>query len=125
MNGAAEAWGAWLAIRGEDAGPVFNPVNRGGKVAHERGLTGQSIAYRVALRAAAGLGKLAPHSLRRSFATQLLFAGNDLAVTADLMGHSRTDTTRLYDRRGEDAKRAAMDTLPVPYVAPAARRIAL
>ena len=27
-----------------------------------------------------GLGKLAPHSLRRSFATQLLSGGNDLAV---------------------------------------------
>ena len=113
---------AWLAIRGEDAGPVFNPVNKGGKVSHGRGLTGQAIAYRVSRRAeAAGLGKLAPHSLRRSFATQLLSGGNDLAVTADLMGHARTDTTRLYDRRGEDAKRAAMDTLPVPYVKPGQR----
>ena len=123
MNGAAEAMGAWLAIRGEDAGPIFNPVNKAGRVSHGRGLTGQAIANRVGRRAeAAGLGKLAPHSLRRSFATQLLSAGNDLAVTADLMGHARTDTTRLYDRRGEDAKRAAMDTLPVPYVKPGQRK---
>ena len=54
---------------------------------------------------------------------QLLSGGNDLAVTADLMGHARTDTTRLYDRRGEDAKRAAMDTLPVPYVKPASENM--
>ncbi len=89
-------------------------------------MSGQAIAYRVGVRAArARLGKLAPHSLRRSFATQLLAAGNDLAVTADLMGHSRIDTTRLYDRRGEDAKRDATDTITVPYVRPRARRIAL
>ena len=120
LNGSADAMAAWLAVRGDAPGPLFNPVNRGGRVAEGRSMTGQAVAARVIRRSeAAGLGKLAPHSLRRSFATQLLSAGNDLAITADLMGHARTDTTRLYDRRGEDAKRAAMDTLPVPYVAPA------
>ena len=63
----------------------------------------------------AGLGRLSPHVLRRSFATALLDAGNDLAVTADLMGHARTDTTRLYDRRGQRAAEAAAATIPVPY----------
>ena len=70
----------------------------------------------------AGLGKVSPHMLRRSFATSLLSAGNDLSVTADLMGHARTDTTRLYDRRGESAKRAAASTISVPYVRPGAQR---
>ena len=122
MNGAAAAMSGWLAVRGDGPGPIFNPVNKGGKVAEGFPMTGHAIASRVGVRAAAaGLGKLAPHSLRRSFATQLLSAGNDLAVTADLMGHARTDTTRLYDRRGEEAKRAAMDTLPVPYVRPRQR----
>ena len=37
-------------------------------------------------------------------------AGNDLAVTADLMGHARTDTTRLYDRRGQQAAEAGAAT---------------
>ena len=84
-------------------------------------MTGQAIAYRTARRGEqAGLCKLSPHVLCRSFATQLLAGGNDLAVTADLMGHARTDTTRLYDRRGEDAKRQAAATLSVPYVAPGA-----
>ncbi len=79
----------------------------------------QAIGKRVAvLGARAGLGKVGPHVLRRSFAAELLRAGNDLAVTADLMGHARTDTTRLYDRRGEDAMRAAASTIRVPYVAP-------
>ena len=38
------------------------------------------------------------------------------------MGHARTDTTRLYDRRGESAKRAAASTISVPYVHPGAQR---
>ena len=38
------------------------------------------------------------------------------------MGHARTDTTRLYDRRGESAKRAAASTISVPYVRPGAQR---
>ena len=56
--------------------------------------------------------------LQRSFATHLLAAGNDLAVMAGCMGHARTDTTRIYDRRGEEAKRAAAATLAVPYRKP-------
>jgi len=121
-SGARAAIDAWLAVRGRAPGPFFAPVNRGGRVAVGRGMTGQAIAYRVRVRGkAAGLGKLAPHALRRSFATQLLASGNDLAVTADLLGHARTDTTRLYDRRGEEAKRAASATLAVPYVDPPKR----
>lgn len=118
QNGAAAALSAWLAIRGTDPGPILAPVNKGGKVL-PGGMSLRAIGKRVAvLGERAGLGKLSPHVLRRSFATALLAAGNDLAVTADLMGHARTDTTRLYDRRGEEASRAAAATLPVPYVRP-------
>ncbi|MDE0073395.1 MAG: site-specific integrase [Gammaproteobacteria bacterium] len=66
----------------------------------------------------AGLGGVTPHALRRSFATHPLAAGNDLAVVADCMGHAWTDTTRIYDRRGEEAKRAAAATLAVSYRRP-------
>ena len=120
LNGARAALDAWLRIRGMDEGPVFAPVFRSGRVAVGRGMSGESIRLRVALRARqAGLGKLAPHALRRSFATALLANGNDLSVTADLMGHARTDTTRLYDRRGESAAKAAAATISVPYRPPA------
>ena len=51
-------------------------------------------------------------------ATQLLSSGNDLAAVADCMGHANTNTTRIYDRRGESFKLAAVATLAVPYVSP-------
>ena len=107
---------AWIAVRGTEDGPLFRPVNKGGRVL-AGGMSLRAIGKRVqVLGTRAGLGKVSPHMLRRSFATSLLSAGNDLSVTADLMGHARTDTTRLYDRRGESAKRAAASTISVPYV---------
>ena len=113
---------AWIAVRGTEDGPLFRPVNKGGRVI-AGGMSLRAIGKRVqVLGARAGLGKVSPHMLRRSFATSLLSAGNDLSVTADLMGHARTDTTRLYDRRGESAKRAAASTISVPYVRPGAQR---
>ena len=111
---------AWIAVRGTEDGPLFRPVNKGGRVI-AGGMSPRAIGKRVqVLGTRAGLGKVSPHMLRRSFATSLLSAGNDLSVTADLMGHARTDTTRLYDRRGESAKRAAASTISVPYVRPGA-----
>ena len=114
----AAAVSAWIAVRGTEDGPLFRPVNKGGRVI-AGGMSLRAIGKRVqVLGTRAGLGKVSPHMLRRSFATSLLSAGNDLSVTADLMGHARTDTTRLYDRRGESAKRAAASTISVPYVRP-------
>ena len=119
-NGCAAAVSAWIAVRGTEDGPLFRPVNKGGRVI-AGGMSPRAIGKRVqVLGTRAGLGKVSPHMLRRSFATSLLSAGNDLSVTADLMGHARTDTTRLYDRRGESAKRAAASTISVPYVRPGA-----
>ena len=122
-SGAREALEAWLAVRGEHAGRVFQPVRKDGRIDRSAGMSGRSIARRVERRSEqAGIGRCSAHVLRRSFATQLLGAGNDLAVTADLMGHARVDTTRRYDRRGEEAKRQAAATLAVPYAAPVAKR---
>ena len=120
-NGAAAALNAWLEIRGTEAGPILAPVTKAGDVLAGKGMTGQAIAARIRrLSVDAGLGKIGPHVLRRSFATQLLAGGNDLAAVADCMGHANTNTTRIYDRRGESSKLAAVATLAVPYVSPGA-----
>ena len=120
QNGAEQAIRAWLAIRGGHDGPLFAPVNRGGRVARS-GMSHQAISSRVAVRGRqAGLGdRLGCHVLRRSFVTAMLDAGNDVLAVAGCAGHRSVATTQRYDRRGEAAKLAATATLAVPYVAPA------
>lgn len=54
----------------------------------------------------AGVKRLTPHDLRRSFVGELLDANADISSVQGLAGHSSTDTTSGYDRRPDDARRA-------------------
>ena len=67
----------WLAAAGIDAGPVFRPVDRHGRVASER-LSGEAVSLVVKERvAAAGIDPIgfSGHSLRAGFATSAVQAG--------------------------------------------------
>lgn len=63
---------------------------------------------------AAGLGDdepFGPHVLRHTFGYQLVRRGVDIVTTAELMGHSRLDTTRMYSLPTEADRAAALEVL--------------
>ena len=124
--GARAALDAWLAVRGRAPGPLLAPVSKAGAV-RRGGITGQTLAARVRLRArAAGIlraraagneDRCSPHDLRRTFITRALDGGLDLAMVQSLAGHVSPVTTARYDRRPEAARAAAARRLDLPYAA--------
>ena len=114
-GGAAAAMRDWLELRGPWSGALFYPVNKGGKLDPRR-MTNQAIYNLLAKRAAlAGVRKFSPHDMRRTFVSDLLDAGADIATVAKMAGHASVTTTGRYDRRGEEAKQKAAELLHVPY----------
>ena len=114
-NGSLEAVRAWLAVRGQQAGPLFLAIGKGGRIAAS-GMTGSAIAARLKARAAAaGIKACSPHDLRRSHASTALDNGADIAALAANLGHASVQTTARYDRRGERAQRKAAETVFVPF----------
>lgn len=115
VNGAARAMADWLAIRGEDPGALFWPVNKGGRLTRRR-MTNQAIYNLLGKRGAeAGVKDFSPHDMRRTFVSDLLDAGADIATVAKMAGHASVTTTARYDRRPEAAKQKAAGLLHVPY----------
>lgn len=96
---------AWYAVRGGANGPVLTTA--AGEPMHPNSLA--SALERAARRA--GVEDVTPHDLRRAFVSHLLGQGSDLATVQALAGHSDPRTTARYDRRGEDARRKAVDGL--------------
>jgi integrase len=114
--------GEWLKIRGNEPGPLFYRVHKGGRiepVASQARLNPQTISDMLQRRTRqTGLAKLTPHDLRRTTISDLLDAGVDLATVQKLAGHTNANTTAKYDRRGERAKRSAAAKLHVPWTSP-------
>lgn len=114
-GGAQAAVDAWLTIRGTEPGPLLCPVRKNGVVTIRR-MTPDALYRRLdRLGGHAGVDRFSPHDLRRSFVSDLLDAGADLAAVQALAGHRRPETTSRYDRRPDTARRRAATLLHVPY----------
>lgn len=59
----------------------------------------------------AGLPRIRIHDLRHKFGSNLVAAGESLAVVRDLMGHSDIQTTMIYLHLAPDQKRSAVESL--------------
>jgi len=115
-NGALRYLRDWLAIRGDGPGPIFCRINKAGRIFPEGALSTTAMHKIITKRAAeAGLSDITPHDFRRTYAGELLDAGQDIATVAALLGHASVETTARYDRRGERAKEAAAACVSVPY----------
>jgi site-specific recombinase XerD len=115
-NGAKAALDAWLVKRGAEAGPFFLPIHRSGAIQSRR-MTDQSVlSILERIRRQAKVRPFSPHDLRRSFISDLLDRGADIATVQRMAGHANIQTTARYDRRGEEAKRRAAELLHVPFV---------
>jgi site-specific recombinase XerC len=90
-----------------DTGPLFYKTN-GHHELYPARMAATTLHFMIERRGRmAGLPDLTCHDLRRSYATNLLDAGADVLTVSKLMGHKSLDTTRVYDRRPEAAKKAA------------------
>ncbi len=114
-SGTVAALDAWLEVRGHGAGALFGRAVRGGRVG-ERRLADEGVAVILRDRAAAaGVTPFTPHDMRRTYISELLDAGADLATVQKMVGHESVTTTASYDRRGDAAKRKAADLVHVPF----------
>lgn len=80
---ARKALANWLQWRGDEPGPVF-------------ALRPREIQRLLAVIGRRANVKLSPHTLRHTFAHNLVNAGVPLDRVAALMGHSKLETTRRY-----------------------------
>jgi len=53
--------------------------------------------------------------MRRTFVSDLLDVGVDLATVSKMAGHEDTNTTKRYDRRSSKVMQKAAEKLDVPY----------
>lgn len=136
-SGAIRAVEKWIEFRGMTPGPLFFAVNKGGHIVRQRKqrlsqqekqhgmqpkqiiarLSDQTIYNVIDKRATeAGLiKKTTPHDMRRTFVSDLLDVGVDLATVSRMAGHEDTNTTKRYDRRSSKVMQEAAEKLDIPY----------
>jgi site-specific recombinase XerD len=101
--------------REDTPGPLLVPINKGGNMTLRR-MTDQAVYNMLNRRIEqAGIKDFSPHDLRRTFISNMLDAGADLATVSKIVGHEEINTTAHYDRRPEEAKKKAQQLLTVPY----------
>ncbi|NQY65678.1 MAG: tyrosine-type recombinase/integrase [Alteromonadaceae bacterium] len=107
-----KALNKWIDKRGYFEGALFSRMIIGNIITEHR-LSAGTISLIIERRCEqTGIKRITPHDLRRSYATNLISSGVDIFTVQKLMRHAGIETTRRYDMRGEEVKKAAVDMLP-------------
>ncbi len=90
---------AYKEIRKDDKNPyIFKSYGKSGYLSRQQ-------AWRIVKECAeyAGISKrIYPHSLRASFATNLLEKGYDMGIVQELLGHESANTTKIYAKYSKE-----------------------
>jgi site-specific recombinase XerD len=100
---ARNAVSEWLDLRGRDPGPLFT-----GRRGDSR-LTASGVHRRVVELGKMKKLEIHAHTLRHTFAKNLLDAGVQLNTISKLLGHSKLETTKIYTMPGERDLEKAVD----------------
>jgi integrase/recombinase XerC len=93
----AEALDLWLVHRGEEPGPLFTSVGKGGRVKLTR-IAGTDVYRAVVARGAAAGARVRPHGVRHSAITSILEAsGGDRRLGQTFARHRDGRVTDRYD----------------------------
>lgn len=112
---ARKAMLTWIAARREKWGHVTDPADTPCFVNYKgtRLSTRSMDNLMDVLSEEARIEGLSAHILRHTFTTNLIRAGNDLVLVAELTGHARLETIRRYALPTEKDKEKAVGGLPI------------
>lgn len=103
----------WKAASGISEGAIFRSINKAVRILGN-GMTAKAL-WRVVRDAAssAGIAKLAPHDLRRSYARLCHLSGGELDQIQFLLGHVSIQTTERYLGCKQKLQNAVNDRLGI------------
>lgn len=95
----------WMASSGREEGSIF--LNHSGRQISVRGVSIQ--LKRMAEKYGIDPSLVHPHAFRHLFAKNFIDRVGDVALLADLLGHSSIETTRIYLRRTGAEQKAIIE----------------